>query len=317
MVRLLQGLAGELSEDEQRRLADWRAASPENEATYQTYAKVWQGYAPADIDRVPNRQEGWADLEQRLALKRPARPALRLVRRQTWYAVAAVLAIASIGLWLFVPAEAQMIEVVVANGTTETVALPDGSVARVNSGSILRYPEAFADDVRRVELSGEAFFDVVSGQGAFLVQANNAEVEVLGTEFNVWTRQGETRVAVREGRVAVRAAAQVTDELVLAANEAARILGDTAPEALADATLPQAFDWLDGNVVFSETPFQEVVDELVRVYNQPIRFEASRFANETVTGSTSGQSVDMVLQSLCLTLGCSVGTTGDAFTIGE
>ena len=64
--------------------------------------------------------------------------------------------------------------------------LSDGTKVWLNAGSKLRYPERFVGDERQVELSGEAYFDVVHDEKApFIVKTSRSTITVLGTEFGI------------------------------------------------------------------------------------------------------------------------------------
>ena len=89
-------------------------------------------------------------------------------------------------------------------GMRSHVVLPDGTNLWLNAGSHLRYGIPFTRDNREVELTGEAFFDVVKNeQSPFVVKTSSAEVEVLGTQFNVnaWNEKEQIQVALKEGKV--------------------------------------------------------------------------------------------------------------------
>ena len=92
-------------------------------------------------------------------------------------------------------------------GMRSHVVLPDGTNLWLNAGSHLRYSIPFTRENREVELTGEAFLDVVKNeQSPFLVKAGKAEVEVLGTQFNVnaWPKTEQIQVALKEGKVKFR-----------------------------------------------------------------------------------------------------------------
>lgn len=75
---------------------------------------------------------------------------------------------------------------IVPRGGEYCVTLADGTVIWLNSESELRYPTSFTDNVRRVELKGEAYFKVAHNENQpFIVDAGDYHVEVLGTEFNL------------------------------------------------------------------------------------------------------------------------------------
>ncbi|HDR50234.1 MAG TPA: DUF4974 domain-containing protein [Mariniphaga anaerophila] len=92
-------------------------------------------------------------------------------------------------------------------GMRSHVVLPDGTNLWLNAGSHLRYGIPFIRKNREVELTGEAFLDVVKNeQSPFVVKTGNAEVEVLGTQFNVnaWPESEQIQVALKEGKVKFR-----------------------------------------------------------------------------------------------------------------
>jgi hypothetical protein len=73
------------------------------------------------------------------------------------------------------------------------IELPDGSLVWLNAGSSLHFPTAFVGKQRRVEVTGEAYFEVKKNVSMpFAVKVNNAEVQVLGTKFNVMAYKDET-----------------------------------------------------------------------------------------------------------------------------
>ena len=81
-------------------------------------------------------------------------------------------------------------------------ALADGSKVWLNAGSMLRYPPRFPTGERLVELKGEAFFDVAGAAGSpFRVLIRDAEVEVLGTSFDVmaYDDEPESRTTLVDG----------------------------------------------------------------------------------------------------------------------
>lgn len=94
-------------------------------------------------------------------------------------------------------------------GRVFQITLPDGTKVWLNSGSSLRYPVAFTGSQRQVEITGEAYFDVVKNQHMpFRVRVNHrAEIEVLGTAFNINAYENEESLntTLLEGSVRVTA----------------------------------------------------------------------------------------------------------------
>jgi len=79
-------------------------------------------------------------------------------------------------------------------GGTYDVTLPDGTIVKLNAGTVLTYPTIFAKDKREVTLVGEAYFEVAKRKDhPFVVQTKNQQVQVLGTHFNINAYQTSRR----------------------------------------------------------------------------------------------------------------------------
>ena len=155
--------------------------------------------------------------------------------------------------------------------------------ATLNAGSTLRWRRSFSvlpgmeAAGRTVRLEGEAFFDVVSGERPFEVEAAGAAVRVLGTRFNVRARSAEVRVAVEEGRVEV-SAAEAGAAMVLGAGESGRV-GGAGPtrEAVAPGRIGA---WRSGGLTAVDEPLAVILEEL------SLRFATPVGLAEGVPGST-------------------------------
>ena len=116
---------------------------------------------------------------------------------------ASVLLVIGFSSFFFMEEKSSSIEYVTGNAEWKKVTLPDGSIVELNANSQLSLTEEWEDGVsRRVWLKGEAFFKVKkipSTQVKFTVITKDLEVDVLGTTFNVNTRNDHTEVFLEEG----------------------------------------------------------------------------------------------------------------------
>ena len=150
--------------------------------------------------------------------------------------------------------------------------LSDGTIVYLNASTTLRYPVAFGDGKRQVELEGEAYFDVARDSAhAFVVKARNAEVEVYGTSFDVTTfYEGEVRAVLVTGSIGVRSAAGQAVKRVAPGQMA---IYDESDKSIAvketDVTLYTS--WKDGMFRFADMPLDELTVKLARWYH--VRFE--------------------------------------------
>jgi ferric-dicitrate binding protein FerR (iron transport regulator) len=185
----------------------------------------------------------------------------------------------------------------------------------MNSGSKLRFPKRFVGDARKVRLQGEAFFHVAQGGVPFNVITENATTQVLGTQFNVWARKGETRVVVKEGCVKLSAASDESNHVVLKKDEMNQVVGDNAPGETRKVDADRLLGWIENRLTFESVPLEEVVEELERFHDIRIRIDNHRLARYPMTGEFHNMTVQKILESICLTLEASFRKEGEIYVI--
>ena len=171
-----------------------------------------------------------------------------------------------------------------ATGPSEQrlILLQDGSRVHLNVASQVRV--AYSGDTRRVFLSrGEAFFDVAHDPGRpFLVDAGQAAVRAVGTQFDVRREPGRLKVTLLEGLVRVDRA-QGKGSWTLTPNEQLTLKPDHAPtRSAADAARDAS--WTTGRLVFSQTPLSEAVAEVNRYGRHKVELEDADLAARRVNG---------------------------------
>lgn len=188
-------------------------------------------------------------------------------------------------------------------GSKLTTVLSDGSRVKLNAGSKIVYPEEFSDTLRRVYLTGEAYFEVESDpERPFRVESPSVETEVLGTSFNIRAYPGDNKisVAVAEGKVRVTNADGATvkfEHTLLPFQESElNILNDqVVKRELRDDVI---FAWTSWKLVFREEPLFSILKKLERWYN--VEFECSEKIEtlDTYTGSFDNDPLKVVLEAL-------------------
>ena len=154
--------------------------------------------------------------------------------------------------------------VVAEAGERITVDLPDRSTVVLNAGSTIQYSKkSFLKD-RELNLTGEAFFQVRQGS-QFAVHTDGGVVTVLGTKFNVLSREDRFEVSCLEGKVSVE---NQHDNTILEKGKRCEV--NTATKNLdlgVLATTLDAPEWTRGKFVFEDETLKTVVEELERQYN--------------------------------------------------
>jgi len=167
------------------------------------------------------------------------------------------------------------------------LSLPDGTKVWLNAASSITYPSAFAGAERKVTIRGEAYFDVAKDKTRpFKVNVNDeAEIEVLGTQFNVnaYTDEAAARTTLLEGSVKISAAAgdKKTAQVVIKPGQqavsqhpGATTAGTQQRISIVDGTdTEQAIAWKNGRFNFNGADLQTVMRQLARWYNIDIKYE--------------------------------------------
>ncbi|QEC44714.1 FecR family protein [Pseudobacter ginsenosidimutans] len=167
--------------------------------------------------------------------------------------------------------------------------LPDGTKVWLNAASSLKYPTAFTGKQRAVQLTGEAYFEVAADmRKPFIVTANQkAEVEVLGTEFNINSYDNEIDIKatlvngmVKVKNISTAVPASVNKEMLLKPGQQAIVIPAPAGNYPA-ITIDQSADiekitaWKKGLFNFEGSSLVEVMKELERWYDIEVSYEGS------------------------------------------
>ncbi|HAI84386.1 MAG TPA: hypothetical protein DCL43_12030 [Chitinophagaceae bacterium] len=163
--------------------------------------------------------------------------------------------------------------------------LPDGSKVWLNAASSLRYPVAFVGNERRVEITGEAYFEVAKdATKPFKVALNNMEVEVLGTSFNVngYADEDEVKTTLLEGKVKVSANSSTK---FLAPGQQAQLKSTGAIAISNNANLEETVAWKDGFFQFENSDIKAVMRQLARWYDVEVSYKGN--INKHFVGSIS------------------------------
>ncbi|WP_205513200.1 FecR family protein [Longitalea arenae] len=177
--------------------------------------------------------------------------------------------------------------------------LADGSKVWLNAESSIRYPVAFIEEERRVEITGEAYFEVSrSLKKRFIVSNGGMNVVVLGTRFNVnaYANEANIKVTLLEGSVKVQLAK--AERLIKPGQQA--VLSEASIDVLNDVDLEQVMAWKEGKFVFSNTNIQLIMRQMERWYDlEPTRYESKTVKQWEFNGEISRyNNASKVLQLL-------------------
>lgn len=212
-------------------------------------------------------------------------------------------------------------------GSKSKVVLPDGTQVWLNSDSRITYNEKFHDQVREVELTGEAYFDVVRDENRpFIIHTNTIDVKVLGTAFNVrsYAEEKNTETSLIRGSVEItlvkspdkkKIILKPNDKLIVT-NDGQEVVEETSSstphkpvltlakincrkmDSMAVETL-----WITNKLAFDSETLEEIAMKIERWYDVKLIFADEKLKKETYTATFEDKTLSEVMEALRATGG--------------
>lgn len=178
--------------------------------------------------------------------------------------------------------------------------LSDGTVVHLNAGSSLRYPMNFlSEGPRQVFLSGEGYFDVTENKiNPFIVNVNELDVKVLGTEFNIsaYTEDSNVDVVLVKGSVSLNSHGGLLDGLTNLVPGQKGSFGNISNKISITQVYTEIYtSWMIGYLVFKEQTFDHILTKLERHYNIEIENRNKVLGNEIFNASFNNVDIEKVL----------------------
>jgi transmembrane sensor len=324
-------------EGSKRRLVEefhtWVAISPKHRQSFLEHY-FWTRTVGADFAELEAVLRGDSGGPRALRVvtsgQNPATP-LNIRKRGVTHTVALACAgVATVALvawgvtaWLWIGAQTYTTGL----GERHTFRLTDGSRVELNTLSEIKV--WYSGSQRRVKLvQGEATFNVQHDtRRTFIVYSGSAEIRDQGTEFNVYQRQGPTRIAVIQGGVEVGTSANPltlltrhgdgrTEPIQLSAGEAVEVSGTRISDK-SHPDMSHVTAWHEDSVVAVDEPLAELAAEL-NLHNRlkiSVRGSEARAARMSGTFSTNDPGVFVKIVQASLNL--PIHSTDDGWVIGD
>lgn len=279
-----------------------------------TIEKVWDlSEAVREDEALPTDEE----VEQALStVHRRIDDKQSFMGQWKWFAAAALILIIFGAGFLWMPQTER-----VPYGETAQVVLSDGTEIELNSGSEIQYNRLYGWTNRKLQLKGEAFFDVQQDDHPFLVRTNKSTVKVTGTQFNIraWgeASSGETEVTVSEGSVRFYPSEYPDRSVILTRDQQSRwsvnMEQPTSPET---AQTDRILAWRDRNLAFDQQPLSVIFKELERKFDIDIEFKDMNMAKDTLSAFYANpKGAESIIKDICRVKGLRYAETANGYRI--
>jgi ferric-dicitrate binding protein FerR (iron transport regulator) len=321
-IEMARYLAGEMNTKEEIAFLNKSGSSQQELSELKDMEKHWKYFDKNPSDKSWDTGKAWKQLHQKLESEGLLEEGIReneMGRPMRVLRIAAtillVLALGIPSLYFGVLRDSSSTQLSqAANEGVNIVNLPDGSRVYLNEGSEISYPKEFAQQ-RAIELSGEAFFEVMSDPAnPFSVHSGNVVVSVLGTSFNVKQLKDSRQVEVYVKTGKVNMSLEESDQSVTLNPEEFGLAKDTELTH-SELEMPNYISWKTKEFKFVDTRLTDVLRELEESYHVSIESGDFDLSQRRITTSYSGQSIDAILETIGTAFGLSVSHENDVYLL--
>lgn len=298
---------GRPSPAEHRDFEKWLDTSPENRDAFHNVRLLWQKLSPSG---EMSTEEPDGELQEPLRKIHQLRAARKFNKTGPLIATCLAFLIAGTWLWLVQPnlLEDWNADFVSARGERREIRLADGSRILMDADTALDVD--MSDGERHVRLRrGTAFFDVVHSHSAFVVEAENGEIRVLGTQFDVATREkGRVSVTLASGSIELRNDTNA-QKLVLKPGESVDYDAQGVG-AVRQVPLEDEMSWHQGRFIFNDARLTDVLAQIERYRTGRIVLLGSALGERRVSGNIPLDDTDQALAAVQASVGFRLTSFG-------
>jgi transmembrane sensor len=304
---LAKKLAGEISPRENRALEDIIASSDESKSAAENARHIWStkyfSDSPAElISRKENNEKIW----QASFGSESKKYAIRKFGVFMRFAAVFIAIIMAVYLIFFMVKEQEpevsqvtKIQKQTLPGQKSSITLRDGTVVWLNSGSSISYWTDYNENIRLIELEGQAFFEVFKDETKpFLVKCRGLKIEALGTSFDVNAyNDAPIQVSLLAGSVKLTTPwyEQSTDNLILNPGEYSVIGANNKFIEKGSFNPYEILSWKEGRLIFDGATIEEILPKLELWYGVKISNELTFNKQKPYSSTFLKENLDNIL----------------------
>lgn len=241
------------------------------------------------------------------------------LRRWVVRVAAAIILLVGITFFLQVNPFAKKASYVTEFGEQLQFELPDGSQVVLNGNSTLTVG-MWSKENREVFLEGEGYFQVskdLEDSAKFTVHANGLDVVVLGTQFNVNSRNDLTEVALEEGSIKLDFKDADNQDMDMIPGDVVQYKVPERKVTHSQTQTVQYTSWKDGTLMFKEEFLSDVFKDLSDIYGIRYQLESEVLTSRRITGGVPLKNLELALETLRSLYGLKIEFTNGVYLITE
>ncbi|MDR3062035.1 MAG: FecR domain-containing protein [Dysgonamonadaceae bacterium] len=286
---IIRILSGEASDEDMILLSEWLSDNDDNKKLFRQIKSYWN--AEVSGVRIENYEVSTRKLMQRIH-KTGKKPLISY----PWFQYTNLVVAASlIGLCIYLvffrsPAATEQIFTCMTGNSTSNFELPDGTQITLNKHSTLNYSGLYGKEIRKVQLKGEAYFDVTGNEEKpFIVDLDGATITVLGTVFNAKRKPEENRIQITlvEGSIRFETPEQ---NVLLSPRQMLSYSRQNKDINIKNIDTETVTAWKNNLIKYQSLTFHEFLSLLQEYYDVEFVADEKLFENRRLTGTFDAAS---------------------------
>lgn len=305
---LAKYLSGEMHDLELHNFEKEIAVSEENSILIEKMKKQWTALGEYQEPKAPDTRKAWDKLHARLENEKliPARVLKAKLMPGLLKVAAVALILLGVSAVIYFSAQKPATELVHINTSNEAntliKTLTDGSVIYIAQNSLFSFPQKFDENSRNVELRGEAFFDIMPNpEKPFIIETDEALIQVLGTAFNVKTQNGDDfELFVDRGKVKVTLKKDPSHSEFVVAGEK---ITTSKNNLVKSKHVPGKHSWwYKQRMHFKDEPLQNIISVLNRNFNTTFVLAEKETGARKLTVTFNNETAGRMTELICVAL---------------
>jgi len=302
---LITFLLDEATADQVIKVEKWLEQDISNRRRLEQFRKIWETSKTMQFSEPIDAQASLQLLKQKIANRKDV---VKMPRSLPMLKIAASFLLICGGAWFYLNHVTNKQLEFATVGVVKTDTLSDGSIITLNKHSELKYPRSFTGSQRQVFLKeGEAFFKITPDKAKpFIINSAGTTIKVIGTSFNVKSRNGKVEVIVETGIVQVN---RNNSTVILKPGE--RVSVTENPIMLKEPNTDQLYTYYRNNEFIADnTPLWRVVQVLNEAYDSQIVIGRKELNNQLLNTTFKNESLKDILQVISRTFKITIETKG-------
>ena len=311
-------LQGSCTEEEFDQILFWIKEGSQSISGKEIIQEIWEEFEPEagpveriKYNRILDKIHHQINIDQnptQLSISKASSPKriLTIITR-----AAAILLLPVLGLLFYTnisnkdqyAANLNELEVEAPAGSRMHIELGDGTKVWLNHGSRLKYPYRFDGGIRKVFLTGEAYFEVAhNAKVPFIVGTNRLDVKATGTAFNVsaYTNDDAVETTLVEGKIILYERKSNNEIKALTPGECLKFDAKKNSYSLETGNTLKYTAWKDGLLVFKNDNVKDIAKKLAMWYNIDVEIYNQKTIEYPFTATFSDETLQQVLELLSL-----------------